>query len=222
MIISELSLFNWECFHGLQRLQLKSGMYAITATYASDPDLSNAGGKTSILAAIDFALSGHHRHRYADEWISKGATSGYVEVTLMNPGRKLVIKRSRTVEKSELLEVNDNDSILKGAEAELRIREFIGLTPEDFYASAYLRQKDHSRFVVGDPSERRAILNAWFDLEKLVAAEKYAKDKADALEAHALSREAYVRGGESAAYVLVSKDSKDIFADLQVQRTQLE
>src|ERR1700690_3622074 len=123
MIIRSINLRNWECFRGDHALKLKKGVYAIVAEYSDDPEQSNAAGKTSILEAVNFALFGEHRHRYEDDWITRGEEEGDVGLNIDGT----VIRRSRILGKSTQLVVEHDGETLKGDEAQLFIERHIGL-----------------------------------------------------------------------------------------------
>src|ERR1019366_9829349 len=56
--IATLGMRNWICFKGQQTLKLTPTFYAVVAEEPGDPERSNWHGKSSLLAAIDWALWG--------------------------------------------------------------------------------------------------------------------------------------------------------------------
>ncbi len=64
---------NFACYRGEHVLGLEAKTYAIVARKHDDPERSNFLGKSSLMEAIYFALYGEHRHRFEDDWITRGA-----------------------------------------------------------------------------------------------------------------------------------------------------
>lgn len=167
MRITSLHLKNWEVFRGEHELALEAKTYAITARRVEDPDRSSWSGKSSLMRAVVFALYGAHGHRNADGWISRGEKSGEVSVTF-DDGTRVV--RSR-VSPAATKVYWHAPAISMGDEAEKAIVRAVGLTEEDFFASAYFEQRAMSRLVTMKPEPRMAIVSAWFRMEALQRAE---------------------------------------------------
>lgn len=63
----KLTLTNWYRYRGRHEISLGESVYGIAARTEGDPGRSNWQGKSSLLAAIPFALYGWHTHRTDDE-----------------------------------------------------------------------------------------------------------------------------------------------------------
>jgi DNA repair exonuclease SbcCD ATPase subunit len=181
MHVVQLRLVNWMCFRGVNTLSLQPQAYAVFARHESDVERSNWLGKTALLEAFRFALTGEHRKRYEDGWITDGEERGGVGL-LFSTG--LGILRERTRGKSTQLRASPRGADLvlgmderrdtaKGDEAQKLIAHVMGLTSEDFGITCYLEQRQTARLVTADPAERTRYVNGWLQLEQLKAAEAH-------------------------------------------------
>lgn len=182
--VRTLEMHNWLCYRGLQRLELEPKAYAVVARRADNPESSNWAGKTSLVEAVHFALTGQHRHRTEDEWITRGEKEGLVRVVLSDG---LVITRERIRGKSTRLSVGKRlDGVnAEQAEGERKIQAMLGLTEEDLMATCFFEQRQMARLILARPEERMRIISAWLRLEKLQACEERARIIVSESTAHA-------------------------------------
>lgn len=218
MIIQRLTMLNFQCYRGAHNLKLGPGVWAIVARYDDDPEHSNAAGKTTLLEAVAFVLFGQHRHRYEDDWITRDEKEGFAELDLGTKKTPIIIRRSRIRGKSTQLEVTESGRALKGDEAQEYIERLIGLGKEDFHASAYLQQKEHSRFVTGDPAVRNTMVSNWLEMDKLIASEKHARVKAKVCEEQVRLHRSMADGTLSAAKTLLHPGVVDAWTELKTLR----
>ena len=168
--IGALTLENWKCFAGKQRLELRPTHYAVCARHERDPERSNWLGKSSIMEAVDYALTGRlpRSCRRKVDWITRGEKMGAVEIEMSDGAR---VRRSLSLTTSEKVwyygpGVSPEGATMQG-EADLDIERAMGLTADDLIATCYFRQKDMSRLLVLDPSERMKMIAGWLRLEGL-------------------------------------------------------
>lgn len=163
MHIAKLRLSNWKCFKGETELELGPQVYAIVARLQNDPESSNWLGKSSLVEAIRFALTGYlpEHIRLEDDWITRGERAGAVEV-IFSTGERIL--RSRHI--GHGTKVYWGTDAMQ-AEAEKKIFEATRLTDEDFINTCYFEQKQLNRIVTEKPGERLRIVTSWMQLEPL-------------------------------------------------------
>ena len=170
MRIRSITLGNWLCFEGQHTLDLDAKAYAIVARHVRNPERSNWLGKSGLLEAVRFALTGAHRHRTEDKWITDDASKGGVYLTLDDG---TTIERTRKRGQSTRLAVSGATQ----DEAQRRIYELIGLSEADFLATSYFEQGQMAKFVTQDAADRTRMVTGWFRLEKLIEAEEFHKNE---------------------------------------------
>ncbi len=169
MRLARVEIENWRCFRGKHAIDLDAGAYAIVARHERDAERSNWLGKSSLLWAIRFVLTGALPKdcRTQDDWIARGEREGSVTVVLSDGARA---ERSRRRGGSTVLVVTSNGETWKGAEAQAEIDRRIGLTADDA-GVWFFAQKSFDRFIRMRPSERAAEVAEWLKLEPLQRAE---------------------------------------------------
>jgi DNA repair exonuclease SbcCD ATPase subunit len=207
MRIAQLRIENFGPFKGVHVLELGSKVYAIVARLAGDAERSNWLGKTTFLEAITFALYGTHRYRTEDEWLSRGEAHGKVEIVLEGGAR---ILRSRDRGKRTVVHLFPADGTPASIqdEADAAIVEIIGLTKEDAKATFCFEQKQMSRFVTSDPSERMKMISGWFRLEPLERCEARVRAMATSLEDEAKAIDGYHQALDRNEADILKKDAE--------------
>ena len=149
-------------------LDLQPVAYAITATKDGDAASSNWAGKTSLLEAVDFALTGR-RPRDAVrkvDWITRGEPNGEVELALSDGSN---VKRSMSTTGSEKLwyyPPNDAKNAAYQESAQGMIDQLLGLSAADAPTWSF-RQGEMAQLLRMDPGERLRMFSGWLGLEKL-------------------------------------------------------
>lgn len=162
--VASVELHNWQAYRGTVVVQLRPEIYSVVAETENDEERSNGVGKTALLEAIEFALTGEHRHRIEDGWITAAETEGWVQLTLSDG---TVAKRSRKRGKSTQLHVGG----ATGAEAQKLLDDLMGFDRNDFRQTTWFRQKGMADIILMRAGERTEIFNAWLRLGKLKACE---------------------------------------------------
>lgn len=140
------------------------GVIGILAQSVTDPDRSNYLGKTALLEAIRYALTGLSRASSETKLIHYGQEMMYVVVTLLDTdsGEEFVIKRGRTAKGEGLIEYSDSKKIgEKSAEAEKAIEDLLGLTPKEFDLTIFFKQAEINQFMNLDPASKKKMLMEW-------------------------------------------------------------
>ncbi len=216
MRIARLQLENWEPFKGTHVLELRPQAYAVFARYEDDPDRSNWAGKSSLLGAVRFALTGDHDHRLEDEWISNGEERGAVTLVLDDG---TVIDRSRKRGKATQFVVGK----AKGDDAQALLWKAMGLAKEDWLATCWWEQGATSRLVTADPAERTRIVTGWLELGPLQAAEGHNARRLGEVVAKVERLEIDARGWEAVEAEQLGGQSVDVLANaLTTAEGQLE
>ncbi len=191
MNITELRLRNWLAFRGEHVLKLEAKPYAIVAKREDDPEASNWSGKTALVEAIKFALTGEHRHRLDDEWITGNdqgskdrgdVAEGSGEVGLIfDTGER--ITRSKEVKKAAKLyywSTGATNPAFK-TEAQLAIDKRLMLSAKDFDATWFFAQREMARIILAKPDERMKMISAWLKLGPLERCEDKARARVNQL-----------------------------------------
>lgn len=170
MRLKSLTFENWLCFAGRHELQLDAKAYAIVARHVRNVRRSNWLGKSGTAEALRFLITGWHRHRTEDEWITDGEKAGGVHAVFEDG---TTVSRTRKRGQSTRLSVSGATQEL----AQQRIYELLGLTEQDFLATSFFEQGKMSRFITQEASDRTAIVIGWFRLDPLIAAEEIHKNQ---------------------------------------------
>lgn len=181
--LTSLTLHNFGPFRGTHTIELTDTVYAVVAKHKADEERSNWLGKTTwMYAAAPFLIYGVRppSARTEDEWITRGEKEGYVEG--MFDGN-LRVKRSRKRGKSTQLEVQGTQAkgpLTKGPAQEC-LERLMQLSKEDFFNSAFFKQKSMDKFITARPSDRMEIASAWFNLGPLQACEENLRSRLNLL-----------------------------------------
>lgn len=167
--IDSIELSNWRRFRGTHKILVGREPMSVVARWSSDDQRSNWAGKSSILWAIRFSLTGETPpdNKLADDWITKGEDSGKVELRFGD----LKVSRSRDRGSSTKLVVTDGSCEWKGKEAQQYIeRCVVGATKKCLSATSFLAQGDMSAIVRSRPADLHRMASEWFGLSTLVDA----------------------------------------------------
>ncbi len=190
LFVDLLQLTNWLRYEGTHAIELGPTIYGVTAQQVGDPERSNWIGKSSLLEAIAFVLTGWHRWPTEDAWITRGQKAGGVNARLSDGTQ---IERQR--KKSTQLTVTTPDGrILNNEHAQKEIDQRVGLGADDFFATCFFKQKDLARLIKAKPAERLEIVRGWLALEPVVYADAFVRTRMEA-KLGALNRAAELLGG---------------------------
>jgi hypothetical protein len=182
LTVREVELENWLPYGGQHQLALEDKVYGVHALDAADPEQSNAVGKTGLLEAVLFALYGWHRWDLEDQWITRGAPAGSVQLTLSDG---TTVRRSRVRGKSTQLvvDVGGQGKAAKGKPAQELVDKLVGLSLEDLLATRFFAQKRVDKLVTMSATERTEVVNSWLELGALERCEQNARDRLSQLVA---------------------------------------
>lgn len=176
MRVAAIRLVNWMAYRGEQKLaDIPALPVAIVGRYSGNARRSNWAGKTALLEALGWALYGTHRKRLEDGLIHRGEDGCEVEVTLMQPGRRLRVCRTRPRGGPTRLSVYQSlDASVAGTSvrdektgelAQQAIDGCIGMSSEDFEATVWFAQGDTEALVGRTSGDRRRIVSRWLKLD---------------------------------------------------------
>lgn len=176
-MLRRIELLNWQCFRGTHGIDLEPKAYALTARYETDPGRSNWGGKSAVLEAIDFAVTGRlykPRRFDADGWITKGEKQGAVQVTLEDG---TTIRRERTRgRRTDVSMTSVGGRLLTQEDAERELLKHLAFDEDDFKTVAYFEQGAMSRLIRTEPEKRFDIIRGWLGLAAGERAEETATE----------------------------------------------
>lgn len=172
--LARVELTNWFRFREAA-VDLGPRAYAVEAERDGDPTQSNWTGKSSFAEAPAYALFGWHRFQegerapgFEEAWIREGADEGGVALVLSTGAS---VSRARQRGCSEVVEVRypgGRKVAGKGAQAE--ILALVGLSRDDYFSTAHVRQKRAAQLVTARPADRMGLIADWLDFSKLEAA----------------------------------------------------
>lgn len=163
-ILSELTLHNFGPFKGTQKLtnvESKS-IICVLGEYDGIKGKSNRSGKSFLLEAFTYLLTGKSRADNETELIHNGEEVMWVEGKFISEDLSdtKVIKRGRDLKGKGVLEV---DWIEKSSDAKQAIKDTLGVDPSDFETTAFFKQSDIEGFMRKKPSEQSEDMMKWMD-----------------------------------------------------------
>lgn len=194
----------------------------ILCEYASNPEKSNRGGKTTILEAMKYALTGKTRAKTKTQLIHIGEEVMMVELGLIdNEGTKYKIRRGIDYKNHALLEC---DWIDKSREAQKAINELIGCDAKEFELTNYFRKKETGGFMELSPPEKQKYMMKWFnnthwiELYKTVSADL--SEKLNKISKLRTRKEAF--GEDVGNSKKISKRIKELKAKIELKELSLK
>lgn len=168
LTLTHLRLLNWKCFQGETVLDLEPKAYAITAVKDGDADSSNWAGKTSLLEAVDFALTGRRPRdaRLKSDWITRGEGQGEVDLTFSSGARVVRNMSRKGSERLAYYPPGDPEHGATQEDAQTAIDELLGLSRDDAPTWSF-RQGEMAELLRMDPAPRLEMFSAWFRLGTL-------------------------------------------------------
>lgn len=117
----------------------------------------NGVGKTSIVEAIEWALTGRARTDFVDEVISIGLDHADVTLSFEHGGVSYTLKRGRT-RRTGTVSLEGSHRVWAGDEVPGALKSALGIEPEVLLGSAILRDGGHKAFTEAEPGDRRSTL----------------------------------------------------------------
>ncbi len=162
-----------ENFLSIKKIELnnlsKIDIVCILGSYKDKKGYSNGTGKSSLSETIHFAVTGNHRYKTDFEVIRIGQDFTKVSMIHINKKNKLEItrilkKKVNSKATSSTVEVKLNKEIVASGtrEGQQYINKYFSITPEDFKASYFFRQKEHDTLLKSGSSERIKFLQKFF------------------------------------------------------------
>ena len=133
----------------------------ILCEYANNPNKSNRGGKTTILEAMKYALTGRTRAKTKTQLIHIGEEVMMVELGLIDgEGNTYKIKRGHDYKNHSMLEC---DWIDKTRDAQKAINKLIGCDAKELELTNYFKKKETSDFMSLSAPEKQKYMMKWFN-----------------------------------------------------------
>lgn len=172
MHIKRICLTNWMRYAGSHVLELKPTVYGIVGEWLGEEGRSNWSGKSTLCEAVSFALTGDHRHRTEDEWITNGEESGGVTLDLSDGTH---IQRTRKLGEKTACLVDRPGEKYKDKEADRFILDSVlGCTKDEYYLLYYAKQKELAQLVMMKPEQFADTIRQWVGTGPLEAVESEA------------------------------------------------
>lgn len=182
MKIKSLRLQNFMLFKKFYKVFEDKDVIGIVAEYKNSKQRSNKGGKTTIIEAIRYALTGDSRAAREVDLIHHGEDVMMVEIEFDNGS---YVKRGRDSKNHGLLEV---DKITNSDEAQKRINELIGHeSGTDFTLTRFFLQQDINQFMETQPRQKQKYLMQWLNNNHWLKLERAALDDLNAMNKKLLS-----------------------------------
>ena len=188
MILKTLEMTNFGIFKGTHNLNFENkDIIGIMAEYVSDKTRSNRSGKSLIMEAIRYNLTGLTRAKKEAQLIHHGEKMMEVKCTYTHKGREYTIRRGRDEKNNGVLEL---DWIEKSTASQEKIESLFGVYKSDFDLTNFFKQSDINGFMEKSPSEKTKFLMKWLDNEHWKEKERLAKLDRDDLKAKLMQNEA--------------------------------
>lgn len=179
LYFSALRLTSFLPYRGEHQVDLGPGAFALVAERDGDPRRSNAQGKSALLWALRFVLTGDHPMRTEDEWITRGEQEGGVDAELSDGTFASRWRRRGTRRRGDppLLKVLSADGReMLDDEAQAHLDRIVGLSPKEQRTTWWCEQGKADLLVNGDPGEATADVVRWCGVEPVRRAAKRVSD----------------------------------------------
>lgn len=153
-MLKSLYLRNW-CLHKDREFKFQPGLNGILG--------SNGSGKSTILSALAFVLTGSPTS-YGNKLdnLSWGTKTGYVELVFEVDGISYTIRRA--VEKSAVRLTGPSMELTRATEVEAKVTELFGATPQVLLNNVFASQGEIDKILYEPPSARLKELQQTFGL----------------------------------------------------------
>lgn len=211
MILKTLEITNFGIFKGTHKLSFKGKeVVGIMAEYASDKTRSNRSGKSLVMEAIRYNLTGLTRAKKESQLIHHGEKMMEVKAVYTHDGKDYVIRRGRDIKNTGVLEL---DWIQKTTASQEKIESLFGIYKDDFDLTNFFKQSDINGFMEKSPTDKTKFLMKWLDNEHWKNKEKLAKADRDETKSKLIQNEAVKQALET---------SLEIDDDLKLEAEEIE
>jgi DNA repair exonuclease SbcCD ATPase subunit len=121
---------------------------------------SNQSGKSFLMEAIKWNLTGQSRADKDIELIHHGSDYGEVEVCIGDGSDTHVIRRGKDSKNNSVLEIGAKD---KSKEAQETINKLIGFLPNEFDMTLFFKQEEINMFMDLKPQEKKKYIMQWLE-----------------------------------------------------------
>lgn len=182
MILQEISLKGFSSYKDLTTIQIPLGLTGIIGSYASNSIKSVGAGKTTIVAALNYAFFGKGEFDKIEELINDqlGPKDNFFVRVKFKKGNSLFeVERGRNPD--SYLELKENNISRGDPKIDKRteeIQKIIGMDYSMFTASVFFEQDRLNKLVDTDPATRRGYIEKvlgtalWTQGEKLINRDK--------------------------------------------------
>lgn len=131
---------------------------------------NNGAGKSNILQAIDYALTGNLNKQKQEKYIynfgsESGATTATVRLVFKKNNKIYSITRTITASGSKRVLVIDGKQLTKSSDVEAALINILGADKNALAQAVFIKQGTMSRFVKGSPAERQALFQSIMNLK---------------------------------------------------------
>lgn len=171
LTIRGLRLTSFGPFKGEHEIDLGPGAYAVVG--------ENAVGKSVLLGAIHYVLTGRHDWPLEDNLITDGEKEGGADLELSD-GTFATRTRKRKDSTTLIVRVPDGaggERELKGDEAQATLDRIRCFSADDDVATWWVKQKKADEFVEADPAVMTRTIVGWLELEPVQKAAALVAEK---------------------------------------------
>lgn len=160
MRIKKLEITNWGP-HKHRSFNMDTSIVGIIGT--------NGKGKSNLLQAIDYALTGNLNKQKQEKYIrnfgqADGATTASVRVLFEKDGKEGDITRTITATGSRRKLKWDNSEWTKAADVDRIMEEIIGVDKASLAQAVFVKQGELARIIKGTPAERQTLFQKLMNL----------------------------------------------------------
>jgi len=198
--LSHVGVRDFMPFDDANLLELKPGVYAVSARYDGEIGSSNRAGKSAFIEAVLFALYGKTGRKLSSnsKLVHRGKDDALVSVGIMTDPEQTALKIARQVGKKSYLEVGDVTGVTKGQSV---IEQYVGMGFDDFIKTCFVRQGDLLGLLGETSAPIQNALMRWTGVDAWVGVHKEVS-------------------GEMASMEARLKSAKDELADVDIHLTK--
>jgi DNA repair exonuclease SbcCD ATPase subunit len=158
--LNSLEIENFMAYPTLKLDFQDKDIIGVLAQYAKDKTRSNRSGKTVILEAIRYLITGKHRATTDRQLIHNGKEHMIVKGVFTDGQKDYVIRRGCDAKGKGLLEV---DWVTNSKSAQNEINSLFGVTPDDIDLTNFFKQADIMGFMGMTPAKKTEFLMKYIE-----------------------------------------------------------